>query len=510
MMSPVMRQTPGYLVPAFVLLLWSASMTGAVVTADVNQSEAAAADSTPERPHAPANLQAKERKYDSGNTIILDWELSPDDRVDLEDLIVGGYNLYRAEVHEGEVGEFELIADTEDIPPQLTEYRDQNDVVPNQPYMYRLVAVHADDDSVYSDAAELEVPIEALRYWFDPNTSWFLVITLVVSFWIVLYIYLAKSGTELKIRRIAGLEAVDEAVGRATEMGRPILFVPGIADMNEIQTVAGLTILSRIGRLCAEYDARIEVPTRRSLVMTTARETLQSAYMQGGRPDAYHDDMSYYVTDEQFGYVAHLTVYIAREQPAAIFYLGAFFAESLILAETGNASGAIQVAGTAQPAQLPFFVAACDYTLIGEEFFAASAYLSGEPEQLGTLKGQDIGKIIGGLLIVYGVGLATVAESTDSDTMRGWVNHLMFEVLGTEDVPEELIEAQPAEEDDEGGGDGDNSDRDSNSNGGRHGVHQVPSQQYWPESHSSQWHITMKTCQPVLSDWQYVAGAAKA
>ena len=46
--------------------------------------------------------------------------------------------------------------------------------------------------------------------------------------------------------------------------------------------------------------------------------------------------------------------------------------ESLILAETGNTIGAIQVAGTAMPAQLPFFVAACDYTLIGEEFFAAS------------------------------------------------------------------------------------------------------------------------------------------
>ena len=39
-------------------------------------------------------------------------------------------------------------------------------------------------------------------------------------------------GIPLKLRKIAGLEAVDEAVGRATEMGRPIMFVPGILDMN--------------------------------------------------------------------------------------------------------------------------------------------------------------------------------------------------------------------------------------------------------------------------------------
>ena len=101
---------------------------------------------------------------------------------------------------------------------------------------------------------------------------------------------------------------------------------------------------------------------------------------------------------------------MVREQPAACFYMGAFYAESLILAETANSIGAIQVAGTAMPSQLPFFVAACDYTLIGEEFFAASAYLSNDPEQLGSLKGQDVGKVIAAILLVVGCVLATLAN----------------------------------------------------------------------------------------------------
>ncbi|UCG92590.1 MAG: hypothetical protein JSV97_02455, partial [candidate division WOR-3 bacterium] len=88
-------------------------------------------------------------------------------------------------------------------------------------------------------------------------------------------------------------------------------------------------------------------------------------------------------------------------KPATNLFLGYFWAESLILAETGASTGAIQIAGTDSVFQLPFFITACDYTLIGEELYAASAYLSKEPLLLGSLKGQDWGKmIILGMLIV--------------------------------------------------------------------------------------------------------------
>jgi hypothetical protein len=118
-----------------------------------------------------------------------------------------------------------------------------------------------------------------------------------------------------------------------------------------------------------------------------------------------------YITDEQFGYVAAVDGIMVRQKPATCFYLGAFYAESLILAETGNSIGAIQIAGTAQPAQLPFFVAACDYTLIGEELFAASAYLSNEPKQLGSLKGQDMGKLVAMILIIIGTISVTISQA---------------------------------------------------------------------------------------------------
>jgi hypothetical protein len=250
--------------------------------------------------------------------------------------------------------------------------------------------------------------------WFDGSRAATLIVLLVVCGAIWINILRAQAGKKLYIRRIAGMDAVTEAVGRATEMGQPVLYIAGIQDMDNVQTVAGITILGSISKMVAEYETSLLMPTSRSLVMSTARETVKEAYLAAGRPDAYREDGIYYVTDEQFGFVAHVDGLMLRRRPATCFYLGAFFAESLILAETGNSIGAIQVAGTAMPTQLPFFVAACDYTLIGEELFAASAYLSQDEKMLGSLKGQDFGKLLAMVFAAVGSVLATVAAFTDA------------------------------------------------------------------------------------------------
>jgi hypothetical protein len=177
--------------------------------------------------------------------------------------------------------------------------------------------------------------------------------------------------------------------------------------MDNMQTIASINILGRVAELSATYETYLEVPVCRSMVMITAKEVVKEAYSKAGRPDAFQEDQVHYLTDDQFGYAAGIDGMVVREKPATIFYMGTFYAESLILAETGNSIGAIQIAGTAMPSQLPFFVAACDYTLIGEELFAASAYLSKEPKLIGSIKGQDIGKGIMLAAILIGIILET-------------------------------------------------------------------------------------------------------
>jgi hypothetical protein len=72
---------------------------------------------------------------------------------------------------------------------------------------------------------------------------------------ILLYTRWAKKGKELFIRKIAGVAAVEDAVGRATEMGKPVLFIPGIADVEDIETIAGISILGRVATVVAQYDS---------------------------------------------------------------------------------------------------------------------------------------------------------------------------------------------------------------------------------------------------------------
>src|SRR5688572_18957058 len=226
-----------------------------------------------------------------------------------------------------------------------------------------------------------------------------------VLFLIFLFVNIAraKRGASMFIRPIAGLAAIEEALGRATEMGRPVLYLPGLGDMSEVGTLAAITILSRVARRTAELGCDLEVPGYDPVATTMLESAAREAYVQAGRGDSFRPGTVHYVSAQQFAYVAAVTGYMLRERPAANIFMGSFYAESLFLAETGNVTGAIQIAGTDQVTQLPFFVCACDYALLGEELYAASAYLGQEPIQLATIAAQDWAKAAAAIIVVVGV-----------------------------------------------------------------------------------------------------------
>jgi len=345
-------------------------------------------------PQPPKEVLAFDTPSDAGKSITIQWQLSPDDGAGLNNVIM--YEILRSTSPEAE------YTKAGDSPRGTTEYVD-NSARDKTSYFYKIRALSKTGSS---DSAPTQGVVSTPQ-WFKKERVNAFIVVLIISLGIIYFIYRAGQGKEMFVRKIAGLEAVDEAVGRATEMGKKIFYIPGIYDMDSMQTVASVTILGHVAKRVAEYEAKLEVPNCYSLVMVACRETVKQAYLNAGKPDNYSDNMIYYLTQDQFGYTSAVSGLFVREKPAAIFLMGHFFAESLILAETGNSVGAIQIAGTAQPTQLPFFVAACDYTLIGEELFAASAYLSKNPKLLGSLKGQDLGKFLMMVAIAVGSILAT-------------------------------------------------------------------------------------------------------
>ena len=218
----------------------------------------------------------------------------------------------------------------------------------------------------------------------------------------------ARRGKDYPLRELPALRAVDDALGRAAEMGRPILFTTGYGgDIQRPTTIAALGVFANIAERAATYDCTIIFPSSDPLIMAAAQEVGRESYTRAGYPDRFHPDEFTYVGSSQFGYAAAVEGEIGRRRPASIFLLGTFEAEALILAEAGSWTGAMQIAGTDSTIQLSFFLISCDYTLIGEEVFAAAGYLTRNPSTLASIWSQDILK----LLVALFLGAALVSAA---------------------------------------------------------------------------------------------------
>jgi uncharacterized protein DUF6754 len=366
----------------------------------------------------PSEFKAFDTPNDAGETVSLTWPVSPSDAADV---------FYVIYIDKDKNGSFEKEAiriksntSYRTSVPEIYGYKKTNgnyhyfQVNPRkvlngetlnkkQVYYFKLAMVSGDNKTFVDAIASAR----ARGNWLHTKKINNFVIMIILSAIILYFIVHARRNPNMFLRKISGLDAVDEALGRATEMGKPVLFVHGLTGMGSISTIAATSILGRIARKIADYDANLQVVNNDPIVMSVSQEVVKESYLEAGRPDAYNPDNVFLVASEQFPYVAAVGGIMTREKPAANFFIGYFYAEALILAETGAATGAIQIAGTDAYTQVPFFITTCDYTLIGEELYAASAYLSREPMLMGTLRAQDVGK---GLLIVILI-LGTILAS---------------------------------------------------------------------------------------------------
>jgi hypothetical protein len=384
----------------------AADSSHAVPAAPVSAADSAAAlPGSPSAPAPPSGLELEDVPNDAGRALTARWKLSPDDSAGRH--LVRGYVLERAETPGGP------WTPVDSLGPGVREATDAG-VRRNTDYFYRVSALGA---AGATPALSITGPVKAVSQWIN-RTRWSVLVGTVMFFAFVLYfVQSAQSGKVPFVRRIPGIDAIEEAIGRATEMGRSVLYLPGILDIDEIQTVAGLVILESVARLTAKYQTPIVVPVTYPIPFTIAEEMVKSGYLHAGRPEAYDPTSVRFVSPEQFAYTAAVSGIMLRDKPAAHIFMGSFFAESLLLAETGFSTGAIQVAGTANVHQLPFFVVACDYTLIGEELYAASAYLSKEPKLVGALKGADLMK----LALIAALLLGCVLETLHLHGFTAWM-----------------------------------------------------------------------------------------
>jgi len=240
--------------------------------------------------------------------------------------------------------------------------------------------------------------------------SMFIVLALTVT--VLMMVQRARSGLKIpKIRRLAGLDAIDEAIGRATEMGRSVIYFPGRGALNNAQTLAAFAVLGYVGRSCARYDTKLIACSYAAPVYSVMEGIVRDSFLSSGKEDRYDQTIVRSMGSGWGATSSSSQGVIRREKAAACLYIGAWYADTMMLADAGALLGAIQVGGTAEIAEIPYIVAACDYALIGEEIFAAGAYLSEDSAPKANLVALDYFKIAAVLLLCLGVLLETVGTS---------------------------------------------------------------------------------------------------
>lgn len=219
-----------------------------------------------------------------------------------------------------------------------------------------------------------------------------------------------RKGRDVFLRKISGLEVIDDVIGQATEQDRPIMFNPGNQGIG-VDLFCSLAVMGYVVRRAGKLSMPVMVPLSDPLAYAMAEEYWKDGYAATGKEGLFPvEDHLRYMTDNQSAYAASVAGWIKRDNVAGSFLFGNYGYEALILAETGQQVGAVQIACTPSIFQVPFFLVSCDYTVFGEEFYAAGAYFSRDPVLTGSLVAQDWFKLLLLVLIVVGIVVATVFQ----------------------------------------------------------------------------------------------------
>jgi hypothetical protein len=253
-----------------------------------------------------------------------------------------------------------------------------------------------------------------------------LVLYVAFSAVIILYIVMYREKAP-SIRSIAALDAIDEVAGRAAEMNRPVHFTTGVlggwggmAGRGGKDVMAGVSVLSRVAESCAKLKGPLIVSSpmieARPLIEETMANAYRAAGAEGDFDPAYQIHMNIpYI----YGWAAEMVDTLVGEECAGNILIGSGVGATFFIFETGARIGAIQL--TAAPGyggSTAFAAAVADYVIIGPEIYGIGAMATGEPEQIGSLIGQDLMDVIVIGLFVVGTILVNAGNNVIKDLLN--------------------------------------------------------------------------------------------
>jgi hypothetical protein len=209
-------------------------------------------------------------------------------------------------------------------------------------------------------------------------------------------------------RIIEAYERLNRSVGLAVENGTRLHVSLGRGSLVTARggsALVGLAMLRRLAQRTSVSDRPPVVTSGDASLAILSQDTLQSGYRAAGAEEQYRFTTGRLTGLTPFSYAGGALSSIHDENVSANIVLGDLGAEAGLLTEASDRENASLIAASDNLAAQSIFYASAQDPLIGEELFAAGAYVGAGAAHDASLNVQDILRWLVILAILIGAGL---------------------------------------------------------------------------------------------------------
>jgi len=208
------------------------------------------------------------------------------------------------------------------------------------------------------------------------------------------------------LRPVPAYQALQDYLGEATESGEIVhvsMGTGGIGTAATAESLAGLMVLEHVAEHSEATGLESIATVSDPSLLPAAQDVMREAYAARGYPQAYDPASVRFISPDRAAYAAGVMEILGHAGVGCNVMIGSFGDEFLLMSEVGGRKEVRQVGGATSPSILPFLYVSVDHALIGEEIFAAGAYLRRRTLHLASLATQDWLRTAVILAIVIGV-----------------------------------------------------------------------------------------------------------
>jgi hypothetical protein len=216
---------------------------------------------------------------------------------------------------------------------------------------------------------------------------------LAVSFSLLLVITIWKRRSPSAVRELPALMRLYRAIGLSVEDGTRLhvsLGHGGLLNARGGSAFAGLAALRLISERTSVSDKPPVASAGDPTLGLLTQDTLQAGYQAAGVDELYVPTSGRVTGFGPFGFVAGAMPITSNENISANILLGHFGAEVGLLVEASERENVTLIGASDDLAGQAVLFAGSQEALIGEELFAAGAYIGAGPSHMASLTVQDI------------------------------------------------------------------------------------------------------------------------